>query len=58
MAKKRKASRRKKASRPKTARRKTTRRRSKGDEPDPLNIAMGVVVVLLIGLLIYFSQIP
>ena len=57
MAKKRTAARRTKAARPKAAaRRRSPRRSSGGTSDETMNIIAGILVVILIGLGIYFYQ--
>jgi len=57
MAKKRTAARRTKTARPKpTARRRSSRRSSSGTSDETMNIIAGILVVILIGLGIYFYQ--
>jgi hypothetical protein len=56
MAKKRKPSRSRKAARPKTARRKASRRRGAGGEADPMHVAAALLVLVLVGIGIYFYQ--
>jgi len=57
MAKKRTAARRTKTARPKpTARRRSSRGSSSGTSDETMNIIAGILVVILIGLGIYFYQ--
>jgi hypothetical protein len=56
MAKKRKTSRSRKAARPKTARREASRRRGKGGEADPMHVMAALLVLVLVGVGIYFYQ--
>ena len=56
MAKKRKVARARKAARPKPAARRTARRSSSGTSDETMNIIAGILVVILIGLGIYFYQ--
>jgi hypothetical protein len=56
MAKKRKTSRSRKAARPKTARRQASRRRGAGGEADPMHVAAALLVLVLVGIGIYFYQ--
>ena len=55
MAKKRKAVRRRKAAKPKAAARRRAARKT-GDAEETMNIIAGILVVILIGLGIYFYQ--
>ncbi len=56
MAKKRKVMRARKVARPKTAARRRTVRRSSISGDETMNIIAGILVVILIGLGIYFYQ--
>jgi hypothetical protein len=52
------ASRPKKAAASRKVASRPARRRSGDEQPDPLNIAMGLAILLLVGLLVYFYQLP
>ena len=56
MAKKRRTSRSRKVAKPRASARKRTARRGKAGETDPMNVIAALLVLVLVGLGIYFYQ--